>query len=74
MIRQAFSEESMSHTWKVLTHRDRQYAKQAESKVKSMLIIFLDMKGIVQKEFALASQTVNSAYCCDVLWQLRENV
>jgi hypothetical protein len=26
------------------------------------------------KEFVLASQTVNSAYYCEVLWQLLENV
>jgi hypothetical protein len=41
-----------------------------KSKVKSMLIIFFDIKGIVHKE----GQTVNSAYYCDVLWWLRENV
>jgi hypothetical protein len=39
-----------------------------EAKVKSMLIIFFDIKGIVHKEFALAGQTVNSAYYCDSLW------
>jgi hypothetical protein len=45
-----------------------------KSKVKSMLIIFFDIKGIVHKEFVLADQTVNSAYCCDVLRGLCENV
>jgi hypothetical protein len=39
-----------------------------------MLIIFFDIKGIVHKEFALAGQTVNSAYYCDILWQQRESV
>jgi hypothetical protein len=39
-----------------------------------MLIIFFDIKEIVHKEFALAGQTVNSAYCCDILRRLRENV
>jgi hypothetical protein len=43
-------------------------------KVKSMIIIFFDIKGIVHKEFVLAGQTVNSACYCDVLWQLYENV
>jgi hypothetical protein len=38
-----------------------------KSKVKSMLIIFFDIKGIVHKQFILAGQTVNSAYYCDVL-------
>jgi hypothetical protein len=39
-----------------------------------MLIIFFDIKGIVNKNFFLAGQTVNSAYYCDVLQRLRENV
>jgi transposase len=49
-------------------------AKHVKSKIKSMLIIFFDIKGIVHKEFALAGQTVNSEYYCDVLRRLRENV
>jgi hypothetical protein len=60
MIRQVFGEESMSHTWK--------------SEVKSILIFFCDIKGIVHKEFVLAGQEVNSTHCCDVLWRLHENV
>jgi hypothetical protein len=32
------------------------------NKVKSMLVIFFDMKGIVDEEFVLEVQTVNSAY------------
>jgi hypothetical protein len=39
-----------------------------------MLIIFFYIKGIVNKEFALAGQAVNSVYYCDVLRRLRENV
>jgi histone-lysine N-methyltransferase SETMAR len=39
-----------------------------------MLIIFFDIEGIVHKEFVLADQTINSAYYCDVLRQLRENL
>jgi hypothetical protein len=44
------------------------------SKVKSMLIIFFDIKGIVHKEFALAGQTVNSGHYCDVLRRLHGNL
>jgi hypothetical protein len=44
-----------------------------ESKVKSMFIIFFDMKGIVHKDFVLAGQTVNFGYYCDVLRRLSEN-
>jgi hypothetical protein len=39
-----------------------------------MLIIFFNIKVTVHKEFVLAGQTVNSAYYCDVLRRLRENV
>jgi hypothetical protein len=39
-----------------------------------MLIIFFGTKGIIHKEFVLAGQTVNFAYCCEVLRQLRENM
>jgi hypothetical protein len=42
-------------------------ARQVKSKVKSMLIFFFDIKGIVRKEFDLADQTVNLAYYYDVL-------
>jgi hypothetical protein len=34
--------------------------RQVKSKVKNMLIIFFDIKGIVHKEFVLAGQTVNT--------------
>jgi hypothetical protein len=36
-------------------------ARLVKSKVKSMLIIFFDIKRIVHKEFILAGQTVSSA-------------
>jgi hypothetical protein len=42
-------------------------ARQVKSKVKSIFIAFFAIKGKVYKEFALAGQTVNSAYHCDVL-------
>jgi hypothetical protein len=45
-----------------------------KSKVKSMLIIFFETKRIAHKEFVQVGQTVNSAYYCDVLQRLRENV
>jgi hypothetical protein len=49
-------------------------ARQVKRKVKIMLIIFFDIKGIAHKEFVLAGQTVNYAYSCDVLRRLCENV
>jgi hypothetical protein len=42
--------------------------RQLKRKVKSLLIISFYSKEIVHKEFALAGQTVNSAYYCNILW------
>jgi hypothetical protein len=47
---------------KVETHGDREKARQMKSKVKSMLVIFLDIKGIVHKQFVPAGRTFSSAY------------
>jgi hypothetical protein len=47
---------------------------QVKSKAKSMLINFSDCKATAHKIFVLAGQTVSSAYYCDVLRRLRENV
>jgi hypothetical protein len=43
-------------------------------KVKSMLIIFFDIKGILHKEFVLVGQIDSSAYYCAVLRRLRKNL
>jgi hypothetical protein len=48
--------------------------RQAKSKVKSMLIIFFNIKGTVHKEFVLAGKMVNFSYYCDFVRRLRENV
>jgi hypothetical protein len=66
--------KQQSSQWKSQNSLRLKKARQVKSKAKSMLIIFFDIKGIVQKEFVLAGQTVNSAYYCDVLQQLHENV
>ena len=46
----------------------------SHSNIKSMLIIFLDIQGIVHKEFVPPGQPVNGKFYCEVLRQLRENV
>jgi hypothetical protein len=68
MIRQAFGEESMSSQWRP------KKARQVKSKVKSMLIIFFDIKWIAHKEFVLAGQIFNSTYYCDILRRLLESL
>jgi hypothetical protein len=49
IIRQASVEESMSHTRKVQSHRDRKRETQMQSKVKSVLVICFDIKGLHTK-------------------------
>jgi histone-lysine N-methyltransferase SETMAR len=46
--------------WKSPNSPRLKKARQVKSKVKSRLIIFFDIKGIVHKEFILAGQIVNS--------------
>jgi hypothetical protein len=55
-------------------HGTPKKATRVKCKVKSMPIIFFGVKGAVHKEFVLAGQTVKSAYYCDVLRRLRENM
>jgi hypothetical protein len=72
MSRQAKERKHELYTESPLTETAK--ARQVKSKVKSMLIIFFDNKGIVHKEFVLAGQTVSAAYYRDVLRGLCENV
>jgi hypothetical protein len=51
MNRQQFGEEGMSRALRP------KKARQMKSKVRSILIIFFGIKGIVHKEFILAGQT-----------------
>jgi hypothetical protein len=48
--------------------------QEVKSKVKRMLIILFDIRRIVHKEFIIAGQTANFAYCYDALRRQRENV
>jgi hypothetical protein len=66
--------KQQSFQWKSPNSLRLKKARQVKSKVENMLTIFFDFKGIVHKEFVMAGQTVNSAYYCDVLQRLRENV
>ena len=49
-------------------------ARQVRSNVKTMLIVFFDVRGIVHREFVPPGQTVNQEFYLEVLRRLRENV
>jgi hypothetical protein len=47
---------------------------QVKSKVKSVLIIFFGIMGIIPEDFHPTDKTIDPAYCCDVLRRLLKNV
>jgi histone-lysine N-methyltransferase SETMAR len=59
--------KQQSSQWKSPYSPRPKKARQVKGKVKSMLIIFFDIKRIVHKEFVLAGQTVNFAYYHDIV-------
>jgi hypothetical protein len=66
--------KQQSSQWKRSNSLRLKKVRQVKNKVKRMLIIFFDIKGIVHKEFVQAGQTASSAYYCDLLRRLHENV
>jgi hypothetical protein len=57
--------KQQSSQWKSPKSLRPKKVRQVKSEVKSMLIIFFDIKGIVRKEFVRAGQTVSYAHYCD---------
>jgi transposase len=49
-------------------------ARMSRSRVKTMIIVFFDSRGIVHKEFVPPGQTVNHAFYKDFLERLRKRV
>jgi hypothetical protein len=49
-------------------------ARQVQSNVKTMLMVFFDIQGLVHCEFVPTGQTVNQHYYKEVLLRLREKV
>jgi len=45
----------------------------SKSRVKTMLLTFFDIRGIVHYEFVPTGQTVNQVYYLEVLERLHEN-
>ena len=59
--------KQQSSQWKSSNSPQPKKACQVRSNVKSMLIIFFDIQGIVHKEFIPPGQTVNAKFYCEVL-------
>ena len=66
--------KQQSLQWKGPDEPRPKKARQSQSHVKSMLIIFFDCEGVVHYEFALRGQTINKEYDVKVLKRLRDAV
>ena len=56
-----------SEEWHMKSSPHPQKARMSRSRVKTMIIVFFDSCGIVDKEFVPSGQTVNHAFYKDVL-------
>jgi len=66
--------KQQSSQWKSPNSPQLKNARQVRSNVKSTLIFFFGIQGIVHKEFVPPGQTVNGKFYCEVLKQLREGI
>ena len=66
--------KQQSAQWKSPGSPRPKKARQVKSKIKSMLIVFFDCRGIVHREFVPQGQPVNQHFYIDVLRRLREDV
>jgi len=64
----------MSSEWKTASSPRPQKARQVKSNVKTMLIAFLDIDGLVHHEYVPRGQTVNKEFYKTVLQRLRDPV
>ncbi|KAL4096440.1 hypothetical protein QTP88_021396 [Uroleucon formosanum] len=66
--------KAQSSQWKTKFSPRPKKARQVRSSVKTMLIVFFDIEGIVHYEFVPHGQTVNQVFYKDVLMRLREKI
>ena len=63
-----------SMTWKTAGSPKPKKARMSKSNIKTMMICFFDMAGVVHKEFVPPGQTVNGPFYIAVLGRLRDAV
>jgi hypothetical protein len=66
--------KQQSSQWKSPESPRAKKVRKVRSSTKSMLIVFLNERGIIHREFVPPNTTVNSDFYCGVLRLLRENV
>ncbi|KAM7313634.1 putative histone-lysine N-methyltransferase SETMAR-like [Ixodes scapularis] len=63
-----------SSEWHTTESPCQKKARMGKSRIKAMLIVFFDRKGVVQREFVPQGQTVNKEFYYEVLKRLRNRV
>ena len=63
-----------SAQWKTANSPGLKKSHRSKSRVKTMLLPFFDIKGIVLHEFVPTGQTVNQDYYLEILERMREKV
>ena len=63
-----------SEEWHMTSSPRPKKARMSRSRVKTMIIVFFNSRGIVHKEFVHPGQTVNHAFYKGVLERLRKRV
>ncbi|GFV53550.1 putative DD34D transposase [Trichonephila clavipes] len=63
-----------SNEWHTPQSPRQKKARMSKSRMKAMLIVFFDKKGVVHSEFVPERQTVNGAFYVEVLKRLKRRV
>ena len=63
-----------SEEWKHPGSPRTKKARKSRSKIKTMLIIFFEIRGVIHHEYVPAGRTVNAKFKVEVLKRLREHV
>lgn len=66
--------KSQSMEWKATGEARTKKSRKSRSKIKVMILVFFDIKGVVHHEFLPEEQTVNSEFYLNVLKRLRDRV
>jgi len=66
--------KQQSAQWKTANSPRPKKFCQSKSKVRTMLLTFFDIRGIVHYEFVPTGQTVNQVYYLEVMERLHEKV
>jgi histone-lysine N-methyltransferase SETMAR len=59
---------------KQLTLQDQKKTRMSKSKIKTMLVVFFNIQGIIMTQYVPPSQTVNQTYYIELLTKLRGKI